>query len=109
MTEKANHHYDKLYAAIGKFCVEFEQLCFEIQNTIMTNLDKEGLQNEGVLRILLAGDTADPLRTKLLALLPETVILNDNEKKIAKTYSPEFRSLSNQEMMSFLLLDLMDG
>lgn len=93
MIEKSNQNYDKLYAAIGKFCVEFEQLCFEIQNTIMTILDREGLQNKSVLRILLAGDTADPLRMKLVALLPQTVELNDNEKKIAKNIFARVQNL----------------
>jgi hypothetical protein len=95
MTEKSTQYYDELYAAIGKFCVEFEQLCFEIQNTIMTILDKEGLQNDGVLKILLAGDTAELLRQKLLALLPETVSLNDQEKKIVKNMFSRIQKLIN--------------
>lgn len=95
MTEETTRYYDELYAAIGKFCVEFEQLCFEIQNTIMTILDREGLQNEGLLKILLAGDTAEPLRQKLLALLPMTVSLNDQEKKIVKNIFSRIQKLIN--------------
>ena len=95
MTKETTHYYDELYAAIGKFCVEFEQLCFEIQNTIMTILDKEGLQNEAVLKILLSGDTAEPLRQKLLALLPATVSLNDQEKKIVKNMFSRIQKLIN--------------
>lgn len=96
MTDKEiTKPYDCLYNAIGKFCVEFEQLFFEIQNTIMTILDREGLQNINVLQLLLAGDTAESLRQKLLSLLPETVKLNEAEKKIIKNIFSRIQKLIN--------------
>ena len=95
MPDKTNCLSHDLYAAIGKFSVEFEQLCFEIQNTIITILSREGLRNDNVMKILLAGDTAEPLRQKLFALLPETVRLNDQEKKILKNMFSRIQELIN--------------
>jgi len=51
--------YIDIYTRIGEFVVEFEQICHTIESGIRCILSKEGLENEQIHEILLAGFTAD--------------------------------------------------
>jgi len=53
--------YIDIYTQIGRFVVEFEQICHSIERGIRCILLKEGLGNEQIHEILLAGLTAEPL------------------------------------------------
>ncbi|MGD0970849.1 MAG: hypothetical protein ABSA04_05525 [Desulfobaccales bacterium] len=53
--------YIDIYTHIGRFVVEFEQICHSIESGIRCILLREGLENEQIHEILLAGFTAEPL------------------------------------------------
>lgn len=74
----------ELYANIGEFVVKFEHLCHAMQSVIIFMMHGQGLRNQQVANILLAGYTADPLRALLESLIGEIVKTNDNDKKIIK-------------------------
>ena len=80
--KKYEEQTEDLYAALGKFAVEFEHICHYLRLIIMAILDNEGLHNEKVMQILLADLTADPLRTLVMSLVAETQDVSDVEKKI---------------------------
>ena len=82
--KKRSTQTSELYANIGKSIVEFEHLCRAMQSAITFILQRQGLQNQHVTNILLAGLTASPLQSLLESLIGELVELNDNEKKIVK-------------------------
>jgi len=71
-----------LYAAIGKFAVEFEMVCGSMRAVIMTILAKEGLANDAVKEILLADQTSEPLQSLVRSLAAETQALSEKDQKI---------------------------
>jgi hypothetical protein len=71
-----------LYAALGEFAVEFEHVCFAMRCIIMSILHEQGLRNEKVLNILLAEQTAEPLRSLTASLFAETQQFSENDEKI---------------------------
>ena len=80
--KKFEEQTEDLYAALGRFAVEFEHVCNYLRVIIMTILNKEGLNNEKVMQILLSDQTAEPLRALVGSLIPETQKLTGMDKKI---------------------------
>jgi hypothetical protein len=79
---KFDEQTEDLYAAIGQFAVEFEHVCNYLRVIIMTILNKEGLDNEKVMQILLSDLTAEPLRSLVASLIPETQQLSETDRKV---------------------------
>ncbi len=75
---------EKFYKVLGAFVVEFEHLCLSIRNTIVLLFEKNGLQKNILVDILLHDTTADPLKRYLQALIFECykddLTKNPNEK-----------------------------
>ena len=69
----------ELYAAIGRFSVEFEHVCFAMRRIATSILAEKGLHNRNVLDILLADQTAEPLRSLVESPLSETQSLSNIE------------------------------
>jgi len=86
----------ELYASIGEFIVKFEHVCHAMQTTITFIIHGQGLKNQRVANILLAGYTADPLRTLLESLIGETVDLNNNEKNIIKNIFSRIQKITEK-------------
>ena len=84
---------NELYASIGKFLVNFELVCFNIRTAIIFILYDSGLKNQQLANIMLAGHTAEPLKSILHSLIGETVQLNENEKKIIKNIFARIQKL----------------
>ncbi len=84
----------ELYANIGEFVVKFEHVCQAMQSAITFMMHGQGLQNQQVANILLAGYTADPLRTLFESLIGELVNSNDNERKIIKNILSRIQKLT---------------
>lgn len=70
------------YEYIGRFCVEFEQVCRSMETCIRTILAESGLTDESIQEILLSGYTAEPLRTLLQNLIGQTIIKTDDERHV---------------------------
>lgn len=84
---------NELYASLGKCLVKFELVCHNMRAAIIFILDDYGLKNQQVANIMLAGHTAEPLRSILLSLIGETVSLNKNEKEIIKNIFARIQQL----------------
>jgi len=66
---KFNEQTTALYAAIGRFVVEFEQMCFAMSNAVLFALhNEEGLRDQQLGNAMLAGLTAGPLREMTLSV-----------------------------------------
>jgi len=87
---------NELYRSIGEFVVKFEHVCSAIQTSIIFLLDRAGLHNQSITQILLAGLTADPLRTLFESLIAETQVLDDIERKIVKVALNRFQKLTEE-------------
>ncbi len=87
---------DEFYRAVGEFVVKFELVCSAIQGCITFILHMAGLQQQNITQVLLAGATAEPLRTLLESLVAETQKLNKNEQKILKNALNRFQTLTSQ-------------
>ncbi len=72
----------EVYEYIGRFCVEFEQMCRTMEVCARTIIHSQGLTNDAISEILLADYTADPLRTLLHSLIGQTVVEDDRELEI---------------------------
>jgi hypothetical protein len=87
---------DSLYRAIGEFVVKFEHVCHALQTGIQFMLAHAGLHNQHISQIVLAGMTADPLRTFFESLVGETQHLNEAEKSILKDVLNRFQRLTTE-------------
>ena len=87
---------DELYRAIGEFVVKFEHVCHALQIGVIFMLSKAGLSNQNVAQILLAGLTAEPLRTLFESLVAETQQLNTVEKGILKDVLNRIQRLTQE-------------
>jgi hypothetical protein len=65
---KFNEQTAALYAAIGRFVVEFEQMCFAMSNAVLFALHNGGLKDQQLGNAMLAGLTAGPLREMTLSV-----------------------------------------
>src|SRR5215471_6090259 len=84
----------ELYAAIGKFAVEFEMVCSSMRAIIMTTLWKEGLHNDNAMEILLADHTAEPLRSLAHSLASETQKLSEKDGRILAAIMNQVQELT---------------
>lgn len=57
-----------LHAAIGRFVVEFEQMCFAMSTAVLFALHNAGLRDQQLGNAMLAGLTASPLREMTLSV-----------------------------------------
>jgi hypothetical protein len=88
MDEERREQFEKqteeIYAAIGRFTFKFEHVCLALHTGIVTMLSLAGLKHRKIGIAVLAGLTADPLRTIFSAVLAETCKdrVDDAEQKI---------------------------
>ncbi len=94
--ERRKHDTDALYRAIGEFVVAFESACHSIQICIIWLFHRAGITNQQVSTIILAGVTAEPLRTLFESLVAELVQLNEAERKIVKDAVNRFQKLTQE-------------
>lgn len=66
---KLKEQSSALHAAIGRFVVEFEQMCFAMSFAVLFALHHEGLKDQQLGNAMLAGLTAAPLREMTLSML----------------------------------------
>ena len=85
---------DRFYRLIGEFYVEFEEICYLMEEWACDVLKKHGLKNDKIQKVLLAGLTAEPLQRMLRALLMEHFREERYEIVIAKVFSA-FEKLTN--------------
>jgi len=83
MREK-HQEIDLIYATIGRFAVEFEQICHTMESGVRCILALEGLESERIQEILLSGLTAEPLSALFRSLCSEHLKPNATEAKIIK-------------------------
>jgi chorismate mutase len=86
---------EEVHEAIGRFCVDFEQVCRSMEACIRTILHIRGLTDEPVQEILLAGCTAKRLLSLLHNLLGQTLVENETEKKIISKVFDQLDKLNN--------------
>jgi len=89
--EERRAKYEKetaeLYAAIGRFAVQFEHVCHAMTETVQAILHAAGLKNQRLGWAVLAGLTAEPLRAIFGATLAEVRKDADDLKIIGKLLS----------------------
>ena len=95
-TKRYKEQTEDLYAALGRFAVEFEHVCYYLRLIIMAILSKEGLSNEKVMHILLSDQTAEPLRALMMSLISETHKLSEIDKKIVNKIACRVQELTKK-------------
>lgn len=83
LREKHNRQTNEIYQEIGRFAVNFEHVSFAMQSGIRTLLQQFGLQNQQLANIMLADQTAYPLKTMLQAMVAEACNLDEPDRLIA--------------------------
>ena len=86
----------EVHEFIGRFCVDFEQVCRSMETCIRTILHGQGLTNEPIQEILLSGHTAEPLRALLQSLVGQTLAKTDEENKICSKVFGRLQELINE-------------
>ena len=83
-----------VYRAIGEFVTSFEQVCSALQSGIIFILHQEGLKNQKIAHVILAGMTAEPLTSLYAAMVAESQGLTDGEQKLVDGVLTRFRELT---------------
>jgi hypothetical protein len=86
-------NYIDIYTHIGRFVVQFEQICHQMEIGISSILLKEGLKNTKIHEILLAGFTAEPLSALFQSLCKEHLKPDIKTSKIINYVFNTFRDL----------------
>lgn len=94
--KKLKEQSDELYRSYGEFAVKFEHVCYAIHTAMVFMLQMEGLKNQKVAQVLLAGHTADPIRSLFSALVAETQSLDQTDKKILDSVLKRFQVLTEK-------------
>lgn len=84
-----------LHAAIGRFVVEFEQMCFAMSNAILFALHNAGLRDQQLGNAMLAGLTASPLREMALSVFAHVYRDDDASAKIVRELAARTQMLTN--------------
>ena len=84
---------DNIYESYGRFAIQFERVCSALEICIQTVLEKEGLKNQGIQEIILAGMTANPLQSLARSLISESIKPNAGERSLIKYVFKEFTDL----------------
>ena len=85
-----------LYEAIGRFVVEFEQAGHAMQVCITLILWKAGLHDQRLSQIVLAGLTAEPLRSLFESVVGQQIKLTELERKMMKNATTRFQDLISE-------------
>lgn len=85
---------DQLYRAIGEFVVKFEHVTLALSLIAKAILERGGLEDEQVSNIILAGTTAEPLRSLVEALASQAAYLNSNDMEHFRSLLKRFQSLT---------------
>lgn len=85
----------EIHQAIGEFVVSFEKICFAMETGISFILNAEGLRNQRVGDVILAGMTADPLASLYAAIVAETQDLVPDDQKIVDNALKRFQKLTS--------------
>ncbi|MRD72057.1 hypothetical protein GH865_02165 [Rhodocyclus tenuis] len=93
LKEKYDHQEQELYAAIGKACVDFEHVCHALRTAILQMLQAHGLVNQKVSQVMMAELTAQPLLSIYQALIAETLVLTEIEKRICDQLCKQVKGL----------------
>lgn len=84
---------DPSFSATKKFILEFEHICNVIENSIMSMLRAEGLQNENILEALMPGIPPETLINQFESIYCEHLNLNRKEETIVHDICLEFSAL----------------
>jgi hypothetical protein len=84
---------EALMASYGKFCLAFESAVWRLREAIETFLKRGGLSNQGMIQVLLANQTAEPLRALFLPLLLQIQELDSSEMTAVNSVLKQFQKL----------------
>ncbi len=87
---------EEIYRGIGEFVVKFEMVCFSISLCTQAMLERSGLRSQQISQVLLAGLTAEPLRTLFESLAAETNWLSEDERAALKSLLSRFQRLTTE-------------
>jgi hypothetical protein len=84
---------NEIYQEIGRFAVQFEMFSHGLQTGIQNVLHKAGLANHNLTNIILADQTARPLKMMLQAMLAEIGNYDDTDRSIVNIIFAEVDSI----------------
>lgn len=87
---------EAILASYGRFCVTFELAVFRLRTLLEAVLRIEGLKNQGVVQVLFANQTAEPLRALLYPLIAQIRTLTKEESKAINNILTRFQDLIEQ-------------
>lgn len=86
----------EIYAAIGRFVVQFEHVCLAMQSVIIWVLDRYGLHDQDFSNALLCGLTARPLYQTLASVLAKIQPTENIGKQIVDNIVKRLQKLVEQ-------------
>lgn len=93
MTDKIQKFVNRIYAPLGKFIVDFENLCQSMRIVCIKAFAKNGLQKGELAEITFAGLTASPLLDVYVSLTSEAFTLDASQMEELKQIKKRTQSL----------------
>ena len=87
---------NKIYESYGRFALQFERACSALEVLIKKILEIEGLKSEEIKDILLAENTAEPLKSLAHSLICEHLKPEGEEEKIIGSIFGQFQALISE-------------
>lgn len=87
---------NKLYECYGRFAIKFEKTCGAIEILIDKILEIEGLKRKETRDIILAGLTAEPIRSLAQSLVGEYLKPSKEDEKIISSIFTQFQELTSK-------------
>jgi hypothetical protein len=103
---------DEVFCELGRFFVKFEHVIRWMGTAVTFILQRNGLRNQQLAHILLAEQTAYPIKSMLQAMVVEVAQLNAEEVTIINSIFKRVQDLIDQRNMlvhSFTVVGQADG
>lgn len=91
---KHGEQIDELMCSLGKFIVEFERVCASIQYLVVFVLEKDGLRNQQLAKIVVGDKAARELRILFGTIYQELPEQDADDKKSVKDLLNRFDKLA---------------
>jgi len=80
LEDKTARFLDRLYAPIGQFIVEFENVCEAMRSAGIWAFQRDGLRNRKLAELTFAGLTASPLLEVFTSIISQSLTLGTEDK-----------------------------
>lgn len=110
-TDESTRLANEVFCELGRFSVKFEHVVSAMAYAITFTLQKNGLRNQQLAHIVLAEQTAYPIKSMLQAMVAQVAQLDESERGVVNRIFKRVQDLidhRNQLLHSFTVVGAAD-